>query len=91
MPEAVKESAERKILLHHCPFREVAESNQRVVCAVHLGMLKGALAEMGAPLQATRLEPFVKPTLCIAHLRIGADARPSGGVRRARSRHPAVA
>jgi predicted ArsR family transcriptional regulator len=90
-PEAVEESAERKILLHRCPFREVAESNQRVVCAVHLGMLKGALAEMGAPLQATRLEPFVKPTLCIAHLRGGAAARPSGGVRRARSRHPAVA
>jgi len=91
MPEAVEESGERKILLHRCPFREVAESNQRVVCAVHLGMLKGALAEMGAPLQATRLEPFVKPTLCIAHLRGGAAARPSGGVRRAHSRHPAVA
>ena len=90
-PEAVEESAERKILLHRCPFREVAESNQKVVCAVHLGMLKGALAEMGAPLQATRLEPFVKPTLCIAHLRGGAAARPSGGVRLARSRHTAVA
>src|SRR5450759_2720554 len=62
MPEAVEESEERRILLHRCPFREVAESNQRVVCAVHLGMLKGALAEMGAPLQATRLEPFVEPT-----------------------------
>lgn len=65
MPEAV----ERKILLHRCPFRQVAESNQKVVCAVHLGMLKGALAEMGAPLEATRLEPFVEPTLCVAHLR----------------------
>ena len=91
MPEAVEESEERKILLHRCPFREVAESNQKVVCAVHLGMLKGALAEMGAPLQATRLEPFVKPTLCIAHLRASAAPRPRGGVRRARSRHPAVA
>jgi predicted ArsR family transcriptional regulator len=83
MPEAVEESEERRILLHRCPFREVAESNQKVVCAVHLGMLKGALAEMGAPLQATRLEPFVEPTLCVAHLR--------GSVRRAPSRHPAVA
>jgi len=91
VPEALDESGERKILLHRCPFREVAELNQRVVCAVHLGMLKGALAEMGAPLQATRLEPFVKPTLCIAHLRASAGPRPSGGFRRARSRHPAVA
>jgi hypothetical protein len=46
--------------------------------------LKGALAEMGAPLEATRLEPFVEPTLCVAHLRGGLAARPSGGVRRAR-------
>jgi predicted ArsR family transcriptional regulator len=69
----------------------VAESNQRVVCAVHLGMLKGALAEMGAPLQATRLEPFVEPTLCVAHLRRDDVPRPRGGVRRARSRPRAVA
>ena len=69
MPEAVEDSDELKVLLHRCPFREVAESNQAVVCAVHLGMLKGALAEMGAPLQATSLEPFVEPTLCVAHLR----------------------
>ncbi|HVC75192.1 MAG TPA: helix-turn-helix domain-containing protein [Candidatus Micrarchaeaceae archaeon] len=91
MPEAVEESDERKILLHRCPFREVAESNQRVVCAVHLGLLKGALSEMGAPLQATRLEPFVEPTLCVAHLRRNAIPRPPGGVRRARSRPRAVA
>jgi len=91
MPEAVEESDGRNILLHRCPFREVAESNQRVVCAVHLGMLKGALAEMGAPLQATRLEPFVEPTLCVAHLRRNAVPRPRGGVRRARSRPRAVA
>lgn len=69
MPEAVDSAGERKILLHRCPFRQVAESNQEVACAVHLGMLKGALSEMGAPLEATRLEPFVEPTLCVAHLR----------------------
>jgi predicted ArsR family transcriptional regulator len=91
MPEAVKESGERKILLHRCPFREVAESNQKVVCAVHLGMLKGALAEMGAPMQATRLEPFVEPTLCIAHIRESPPSRLSAGGRRAHSRHPSVA
>ena len=75
MPEAV-ENAGRKILLHRCPFRQVAESNQKVVCAVHLGMLKGALAEMGAPLEATQLEPFVEPTLCVAHLRERAERPP---------------
>ena len=69
MPEAVENAGGRKILLHRCPFRQVAESNQTVVCSVHLGMLKGALTEMGAPLEATRLEPFVEPKLCVAHLR----------------------
>ena len=69
MPEAVEEANETKVLLHRCPFREVAESNQEVVCSVHLGMLRGALAEMGAPMEAVGLEPFVEPTLCVAHLR----------------------
>ena len=36
---------------------------------MHLGMLRGALSEMGAPLEAMRLEPFVESTLCVAHLR----------------------
>ena len=90
MPEFIEEADERKVLLHRCPFREVAESNQQVVCAVHLGILKGALAEMGAPLEAVRLEPFVEPTLCIAHLRGVELDRPRGGVRRAPSRRPAV-
>ena len=75
MPEAVENTGGRKILLHRCPFRQVAESNQTVVCAVHLGMLKGALSEMGAPQEATRLEPFVEPTLCVAHLRERAERR----------------
>ena len=78
MPESVEEGAEVRILLHRCPFRQVAESNREVVCAVHLGMLKGALAEMGAPLEAARLEPFVEPNLCVAHLRSHAR-RPGAG------------
>ncbi len=76
MPEAVENPGGRKILLHRCPFRQVAESNQSVVCAVHMGMLKGALAEMGAPLEATRLLPFVEPALCVAHLRERAERPP---------------
>lgn len=92
MPEAVEDAEAPKILLHRCPFREVAEANQEVVCAVHLGMLKGALAEMGAPLQATRLVPFVKPTLCIAHLAAQTAGRGGGdALRRARPGRRAAA
>ena len=56
------------INLHRCPFRELAESHPDVVCGAHLGMVEGALAEMGAPVSATRLLPFVQPDLCIITL-----------------------
>jgi len=56
------------INLHRCPFRELAESNPEVVCGAHLGMIQGALADLGAPVSATRLLSFVQPDLCIATL-----------------------
>ena len=67
-PEAVTTGRRRQILLRHCPFREVAEQQTDVVCTVHLGLMRGMLAELDAPLQATKLYPFVEPNLCVAHL-----------------------
>jgi predicted ArsR family transcriptional regulator len=67
-PEAVTVGRERRILLHHCPFREAAEQHGEVVCVVHLGLLRGMLAELGAPLQAAELEPFAEPNLCVSRL-----------------------
>jgi predicted ArsR family transcriptional regulator len=67
-PEAVTAGRRRQILLHHCPFREVAEQDSRVVCTVHLGLMRGVLAELDAPLEVTRLDPFVEPRMCVAHL-----------------------
>ena len=56
------------ISLRRCPFRELAESYPDVVCGAHLGMVQGALAELGAPVVATRLHPFVQPDLCLISL-----------------------
>jgi predicted ArsR family transcriptional regulator len=56
------------IALRHCPFREVAEQHRGVVCSLHLGLMKGVLAELRTPVAAERLEPFVEPSLCLAHL-----------------------
>jgi len=56
------------IYLHRCPFRELAQSQPDVVCRAHLGMIQGALVEVGAPVSATRLLPFVEPDLCITTL-----------------------
>lgn len=60
--------ADGPVELHRCPFGEVAEQHSGVVCGVHLGLMQGALEALGAPLEATRLEPFVAPGLCLAHL-----------------------
>lgn len=56
------------IRLRHCPFLELAEEHGQVVCAVHLGLMRGALAAMDAPLTADRLDPFAAPDSCLAHL-----------------------
>ncbi len=55
------------IELHRCPFRNLAEEHFPVVCGVHLGLMQGALTKRGAPIQASGLEPFVTPQLCLAH------------------------
>ena len=47
----------------------LAIEHEDVVCAVHLGLMQGMLAELDAPIVADRLEPFVQPSLCVAHLR----------------------
>ncbi len=57
-----------RIRLRHCPFLELAEEYSGVVCPVHLGLMQGALAELRAPVSATRLEPFAEPGACVAHL-----------------------
>jgi predicted ArsR family transcriptional regulator len=57
------------IRLRRCPFEPLARDRRGVVCGVHLGLMRGALREMGAPLDAVAVEPFVQPDLCLAHLR----------------------
>jgi len=65
-PELVKSGEGGEVWLRHCPFLEVAEEHREVVCAVHLGLMQGALAEMRAPVTTEKLKPFVEPSLCVA-------------------------
>jgi len=57
-----------RLCLRQCPFREVAQHHQDVICSLHLGLMRGALAQMRAPVTAGRLDPFVEPSLCVASL-----------------------
>lgn len=79
-PEAVTAGRQRRVLLHHCPFRETAVEHGEVVCSVHLGLMRGMLRKMEAPLEAQRLDQFVEPNLCVAHLVKSPSPRlPAGG------------
>ncbi len=57
-----------RLEVRHCPFLEVARGHERVVCSLHLGLMRGLLERMDAPLGVSELEPLVEPDLCLAHL-----------------------
>jgi predicted ArsR family transcriptional regulator len=63
-----RREAESGIGLRHCPFLELAETQADVVCPIHLGLMQGALEAWRAETTVDRLEPFVEPDLCMAHL-----------------------
>lgn len=73
---AVTEPSSLRLEVSHCPFLEIAEAHEEVVCSIHLGLMRGMLEEMEAPVSADRLDPFVAPSLCVAHLS-RADAAPA--------------
>lgn len=67
-PEPAAGPRAREIRLGTALFRISAEQHDAVICAVHLGLMQGALTAMRAPVTVDRLEPFVEPDLCVAHL-----------------------
>lgn len=69
-PGAVSDPDAPVIPLRHCPFREIAQEHREVVCSLHLGLMRGVLAEVRAPVAADRLDPFVEPSLCLARLSV---------------------
>ena len=65
---AAKQESDR-IEMRRCPFYALAETEPRIVCTLHRGIIDGALEEMGSEQRVERLDAFVEPTLCVAHLR----------------------
>ncbi len=57
-----------EIHMRRCPFHDLAETNPEIVCGVHLGLMTGALEELGSNLEVEGLDVFVRPDLCIARL-----------------------
>lgn len=66
--DAAAADGELAVCMHRCPFLELARANQGVVCSAHLGLLRGALAELAADVDATALEPSFDPVRCVVRL-----------------------
>ncbi|WP_219069906.1 helix-turn-helix transcriptional regulator [Candidatus Mycobacterium methanotrophicum] len=67
-PGRRESGGEQQIGLRHCPFLELAEARSDVVCPIHLGLMQGVLESQRAPVTVDRLDAFVEPDLCLAHL-----------------------
>jgi len=67
-PELRQTKSGQELVLKRCPFQEVATSYQAVICPLHLGLIRGALAELGTGIEADSLEPFAEPGACVGHL-----------------------
>jgi predicted ArsR family transcriptional regulator len=67
-PEFLAQDGGYRLRLRQCPFREVAEQHQDVVCALHLGLMQGVLAQLRAPVTAGSLRPFAERGACVAEL-----------------------
>ncbi|MGZ0153564.1 helix-turn-helix transcriptional regulator [Kribbella sp. WER1] len=67
-PEQLPAGGHPRIGLRHCPFLELAEERSDVVCAIHLGLMQGAIESWNSPISVDRLQPFAQPDLCIVHL-----------------------
>ena len=62
------EASATAITMRRCPFLELAKTSPAVVCAVHRGLIDGALRTLGSPLTVAALEIFPRPDACVAHL-----------------------
>jgi predicted ArsR family transcriptional regulator len=67
-----------RVLLHGCPFRDIARAHPEVVCAAHRGLLRGMTAGLDPSAPVPDLEPFARPQLCVIAF---GDEPPTGQAR----------
>jgi predicted ArsR family transcriptional regulator len=67
-PELRRAKGGQELVLKRCPFQEEATTYQSVICPIHLGLIRGALTELGTGVEADWLKPFAEPGACVGHL-----------------------
>lgn len=70
------------VALRRCPLLDAARRFPAVVCQVHLGIVEGVLAELGAPAgPGPALQPFAEPGACRLYLPTSLPPSRTGGPR----------
>lgn len=64
VPQTRDAAGSTEIDLLDCPFRDLARQHPEIVCALHLGMLRGTAEALGGPIEIASLQPFVGPSTC---------------------------
>lgn len=67
-PAAGPTTRPAEIELYNCPFRELVDDHQELVCALHSGLIEGLLGGAGHPEVAVDLRPFATPGNCLVRL-----------------------
>ena len=57
-----------QLLLHNCPFLDVAQETPQVVCQLHAGMINGSLEQLRSKQRVIEVDPQIQPHLCVALL-----------------------
>ncbi|MEO3779866.1 helix-turn-helix domain-containing protein [Micromonospora sp. B11E3] len=65
-----------EIHLSTCPFLDLVGRNPDAICGLHVGVVRGALEQAGAPSNDAVLEPFGAPTACVVRLSLPPNAAP---------------
>jgi predicted ArsR family transcriptional regulator len=60
--------------LLRCPLLDAARANPGVVCAVHLGIARGALTALGGIAEGSSLHAFAQPGACVLTFGLGSQA-----------------
>lgn len=68
----------RELLIHRCPFIDLARRSPQVVCSAHLGVLNGMLDAAHSGLRVSSLDPFVAADTCRALLAPAAEVEAAG-------------
>ena len=73
-----EEAGTPRLEITRCPVHELAETHGDVVCSIHLGLIRGALAGSGLPADEASLTRHARPGLCVARLSPDGAVSPDG-------------